>query len=200
VARTPGICEQRPVTKRVLDVGCGRDKLPGSIGIDRNPRSDADIIHDLDARPWPIEDGSFDEVRALDVLEHVVDFVGCVEEIHRVCRDGALVHVRMPFVSSVDAFTDPTHRRAGSARTFDYFVPDTPLGRYRYSEAELEVLSVRYRRGTPFSLVGAVFGVLDLALVPLANWCKSDYERHFAFWYPMTNVEYVLRVKKQGGR
>ncbi|MBL8679333.1 MAG: methyltransferase domain-containing protein [Myxococcales bacterium] len=181
---------------RTLDVGCGRDKLPGAVGIDKNPRSHADIIHDLDVRPWPIEDDSFDEVRALDVLEHVDDFIGCVEEMHRVCRDGATIRVRMPFISSVDYFTDPTHKRAGTARTFDYFDPTTALGRYRYSAAELETVSVRYQRGTPFSAVGAVFGLLDLAVVPLANRFKSDYERHFAFWYPMVNVEYVLRVKK----
>ena len=183
-------------TPRILDVGCGRDKLPGAVGIDRNPRSHADIVHDLDARPWPIEDDRFDEVRAMDVLEHVEDFIGCVEEIHRVCRDGAIVHVRMPFVSSVDYFTDPTHKRAGSARTFDYFDPATPLGRYRYSACEFETLSVRFLRGTPFSLVGAVFGALDLVMVPLANRFKSDYERHFAYWYPMVAVEYRLRVKK----
>ena len=100
----------------------------------------------------------------------------------------------------MDACTHPRLRRSGGARTLDDIVPGTPLGRYRYSEAELEVVSVRYQRGTPLSVVGAVFGVLDLALVPLANWLKSDYERHFAFWYPMTNVEYVLRVKKQGER
>lgn len=185
-----------PATHRILDVGCGTDKLPNAVGIDMNPRSHADIIHDLDARPWPIEDDSFDEARAMDVLEHVVDFVGCVEEIHRVCRDGAIVHVRMPFVSSVDFFTDPTHKRAGAARTFDYFDPTTPLGRYKYSACELDTLSVRYLRGTPFSAVGAVFGVLDQVLVPLANHFKSDYERHFAFWYPMVAVEYRLRVKK----
>lgn len=185
-----------PMERRFLDVGCGTDKLPGAIGIDKNPRSHADVLHDLDAFPWPLDSDSFDEARALDVLEHVGDFVRCVEEIHRVCKDGAIVTVRMPFVSSVDYFTDPTHKRAGTARTFDYFDPKTPLGRYRYSDAELETLSVRYQRGTPFSAVGVVFGALDLALVPLANRFKSDYERHFAFWYPMVNVEYRLRVKK----
>ena len=35
-------------SQRILDLGCGRDKLPGAVGMDQNPRSDADIIHDLD--------------------------------------------------------------------------------------------------------------------------------------------------------
>jgi SAM-dependent methyltransferase len=186
-------------TPKILDVGCGTDKLPGAIGIDRNPRSHADVIHDLDVFPWPLEDNTFDQVRAMDVLEHVNDFVRCVEEIHRVSRDGAIVEVRMPFVSSVDYFTDPTHKRPGTHRTFDYFDPKTVLGRYRYSDAELELLDVRYQRGTPFSAVGAVFGALDLVLVPLANRFREDYERHFAFLYPMVNVAYRLRVRKRKG-
>lgn len=180
----------------ILDVGCGTDKHPGALGIDRNPRSEADVVHDLDVFPWPLASDRFDEVWAMDVLEHVADFVRCVEEIHRVSRDGAVVTVRMPFVSSVDYFTDPTHRRPGTRRTFDYFDPHSVLGRYRYSAAQLDVLEVRYERGTPLSLVGAAFGLIDLFALPLANRFKADYERHFAFLYPMVSVGYRLRVRK----
>jgi hypothetical protein len=35
------------VDKKILDVGCGQNKFPGAIGIDANPRSHADVIHDL---------------------------------------------------------------------------------------------------------------------------------------------------------
>jgi len=70
------------------------------------------------------------------------------------------------------------------------------LGRYRYSAAQLDVENVRFERGTPFSLVGAVFGLFDLVVVPLANRFPHDYERHFAYWYPMVNVHYRLRVRK----
>ena len=33
---------------RTLDVGCGINKYPGAIGIDRNPASRADVLCDLD--------------------------------------------------------------------------------------------------------------------------------------------------------
>ena len=32
---------------KILDVGCGQNKYPGAIGIDSNPRTSADVIHDL---------------------------------------------------------------------------------------------------------------------------------------------------------
>ena len=33
--------------KIILDVGCGRKKQPGAIGIDFNANTDADVIHNL---------------------------------------------------------------------------------------------------------------------------------------------------------
>ena len=65
----------------VLDVGCGNDKLPGATGIDRSPRTQADVVHDLDTFPWPLRDGSFDRVRCRDVLEHLADVFAVMEEI-----------------------------------------------------------------------------------------------------------------------
>ena len=61
---------------RILDVGCGIHKQPGSIGIDRNPASRADVLADLDRLPYPFADGSFDRVTAIHVIEHVSDVIG----------------------------------------------------------------------------------------------------------------------------
>jgi len=33
--------------QRILDVGCGWNKTPGAIGMDANPKTHADVIHDL---------------------------------------------------------------------------------------------------------------------------------------------------------
>jgi ubiquinone/menaquinone biosynthesis C-methylase UbiE len=163
--------------------------------MDSNPRSDADIIHDLDVRPWPLEDNTFDSVRAQDVLEHVSDFFGVMEEIYRVCRDGALVKVRMPFMSSLHFATDPTHRRAGTSGTFDYFDPKLPLGRYAYSEARFEKVDFHYGRFHP-GIIGKVFQPFDALIVPFCEWNSRAYEHYFAYVYPMHEVNYTLRVKK----
>lgn len=179
----------------VLDIGCGRDKLPGAIGIDVNPRSNADIIHNLDQFPWPLADDQFDHVRAQDVLEHVQDFFGVMEEIHRVCRNGAVVDVRMPFMSSLNFATDPTHRRAGTSRTFEYFNPELHLGMYGYSTARFDLVSFRYRR---FYLgwIGSIFRFVDRLLVPFLERHAVVYEHYFAYVYPMHDISYTLRVVK----
>ena len=41
---------------KVLDVGCGVNKTEGAVGLDSNPRTAADVIHDLGELPYPFAD------------------------------------------------------------------------------------------------------------------------------------------------
>jgi len=183
---------------RCIDIGCGMDKLPGAVGVDANPRSHADVIHDLDVFPWPFQNDTFDRARAFDVLEHVADFNAALEEIHRICKADAVVLVRMPFSGGIHHATDPTHRRGATHRTFDYFDPRSELGRYRYSPVDLEVVNWRYERSPRISVPGKVFRRLDRWLVPFVQKNALDYELYFSGIYPMHNVYFELRVKKLG--
>ncbi len=71
----------------VLDLGCGQRKLPGSVGVDFNQDSDADVIHDLNRFPYPFPNDQFDVVHCDGILEHLDDIVRVMEEIHR-CQAG----------------------------------------------------------------------------------------------------------------
>ena len=76
---------------KILDIGCGRHKTPGAIGLDSNPRSDADVIHDLDTIPYPFPDGEFDLIVGNQVIEHVADVLAAcrvqvVGEEHQVSQ------------------------------------------------------------------------------------------------------------------
>jgi SAM-dependent methyltransferase len=184
--------------RKILDIGCGQNKLPGAIGMDINPRSHADVIHNLDERPWPLEANTFDYVRARDVLEHVDDFIGAMEEIHRVSAPGAEVEIRMPFMSSENFATDPTHRRAGTSRTFDYFDPSTELGSFRYSTSRFDLIDFQYSRSHCGRWVGSAMRRFDYYLLPLIRKNARTYEHYFAYWYPMQDVVYRLRVVKDG--
>jgi SAM-dependent methyltransferase len=54
-----------------------------------------------DAHDIPFEDAVFDGVIAQAVLEHVLDPVRCVSEIHRVLKRDGLVYVQTPFMQQV---------------------------------------------------------------------------------------------------
>jgi predicted SAM-dependent methyltransferase len=62
---------------RILNIGCGTNKVAGAIGLDVNPRPAADVIHDLDDLPYPFADNSFDEVIGRHVIEHVANPLAC---------------------------------------------------------------------------------------------------------------------------
>ena len=175
----------------VIDLGCGNKKTPGAIGVDMNVRSAADVIHDLDAFPYPFESDTADRVICQDVLEHVSDFVSVMEEIWRIGKPGCYIEVTAPFMSSINYFSDPTHKRAFTSRSFDYFVPGTEVHRHSYSQAVFEVLSCEYdpadRTSRPF---------WHRWLLDWANRNKSRFEERYAFIYPVYQIHFLLRVVK----
>jgi len=76
-----------PLPDKILDVGCGVNKRPGSIGIDRNPASRADVLADLDRFPYPFRDSSFDRLLAIHVIEHVANVMATMEELRAAFHD-----------------------------------------------------------------------------------------------------------------
>lgn len=127
---------------RILDVGCGVNKYPGAVGIDRLPGTAADIVHDLDRFPWPVEDSSFDEIRLIHVIEHVADVIATMEEIHRIARPGARVVIVTPHYTDFSSFCDPTHRWHLNSYSLRYFGEDHAGFGY-YSRARFREISTR---------------------------------------------------------
>ena len=106
---------------KILDVGCGIHKQPGSIGLDRNPDSRADVLADLDRFPYPFADSSFDRLTAIHVIEHVHDVIRTMEEFHRLVRAGGTVRLETPHYTDFSSFCDPTHRHHLNSFSFRYF-------------------------------------------------------------------------------
>lgn len=129
---------------RILDVGCGINKFAGAIGIDRNPRSRADVLAELDHFPYPFRESSFDALRAIHVIEHVADVVGTIEEFHRLVRPGGLIYISTPHYTDFSSFCDPTHRWHLNSFSFRYFGDDN-AGYGYYSDARLKEISVRVK-------------------------------------------------------
>lgn len=140
--------------RRILDVGCGIKKFPGSIGLDHNPRSKADLLCELDHFPWPLRDQCFDEVRLIHVIEHVADVVRTVEECHRLLRPGGILILETPHYTDFSSFCDPTHRWHLNSFSFRYFGEDNAgYGYYseaKFSEEKVDVKLLALWRWTGF--------------------------------------------------
>ncbi len=141
---------------RVLDLGCGRNKYPTAIGVDNNPRSAADVLCDLDRPPYPFADNSFDEVRAVHVVEHTEDVIRFMEEAHRLLRPGGQLYLVTPHHSDTSSFTDPTHRWHLTSQSFTYFTGREDYGFYsaaRFRELSLRIQLLRLWRWLGFELL-----------------------------------------------
>lgn len=175
----------------VIELGCGNSKTPGAIGVDFNPKTQADIIHDLDVFPYPFADNYADRIICKDVLEHVEHFVNVMEEIWRISKPGCEVEISGPFMSSVNYFSDPTHRRSFTSRSFDYFIRDSEARRYSYSPVEFELVSVEY---DPEQV--KVRHGFHRWMLRWANQNKEKYENRYAFIYPVYQVNFLLKAIK----
>jgi SAM-dependent methyltransferase len=169
----------------ILDVGCGAEKVPGAVGLDISPDTAADIVHDLDQFPYPIEDSSFDQILLQDVIEHVAEPIRVFEEMHRIARPGARIQLRTPHFSSVLAYGDPTHRHYFST------VAIRSLAEPRfahYTDIRFRVVHVTLDLWLPYRSVG---------LGLLFNRAQETYEKYFAFLCPTMNIRAEFEVVKQ---
>jgi SAM-dependent methyltransferase len=111
----------------ILNVGCGQFPVDGAVNVDRHDLPGVDVVHDLDVTPWPFGDDVFAEVRGIQVFEHVANPVGFMCEAHRVLQPGGVLVLTVPHYQSENAFTDPTHVRFCTERTWDYWIAGRPL-------------------------------------------------------------------------
>ena len=172
---------------KILDLGCGNKKREGAIGIDFNSRTAADVIHDLNVFPYPLEDSSFDEIYLDNTLEHLDDVIRVMEETHRICKLGGLVKVIVPYFRSIWACIDPTHRHFFTVDSFAYFDPDHPIcDRYAYSLARFKVEKTVFNENLKNRR-------LKRMISGFANRWPSRYEHYLSHFYPLDDISFYLR-------
>jgi SAM-dependent methyltransferase len=165
-----------PAQIRHLDVGCGDRKERGFVGIDRTPFDGVDVVFDIDSPdPWPFKDGTFDLIRAVHILEHMNDPLHFLSEIHRIGRNGCVLHIVTPHFSSCNSWSDPTHVRH-YASTFmdqvasDYFAFPKPKFKVTYCAIHFSGLLHTW----PGWLVAKI--------------SRQKYERYYAWRYPANSI------------
>ena len=141
-----------------LDLGCGRNKRPGTVGVDSNRDTAADVIADINRGALPFRDSSFDRVLLVHVIEHVENVISTIEEVHRLTQPGGTILIETPHYTDFSSFCDPTHRWHLNTFSFRYFSEDHGgFGYYsnrRLREKKIEVKLLRLWR-----LLGFEFAV-----------------------------------------
>ena len=84
-----------------LHLGCGNNKKKGYVNCDISATVKPDRIVDLEKK-LSFKDNSVDEIIANHVLEHIANFTPLMHELHRICKKGAVIKIKVPFYSSWD--------------------------------------------------------------------------------------------------
>lgn len=94
-----------------LDIGCGKNKKEGFVGVDQYAMEGVDVVLDLRGA-WPWETDSVDEAHSSHFIEHLTapERVHFFNELHRVLKPGAKALIITPHWASNRAYGDPTHQ------------------------------------------------------------------------------------------
>jgi len=106
----------------IIELGCGKNKKKGRIGIDRLDLPGVDIVADLEDGLTFLPDCSVDEIHSRSFFEHVQNFEELVAEVVRVLKKNGKCFVFVPHFSNPYYYSDYTHNKFMGLYTFYYFV------------------------------------------------------------------------------
>ncbi|HTV59542.1 MAG TPA: class I SAM-dependent methyltransferase [Verrucomicrobiae bacterium] len=173
---------------RILDIGCGRGKYPGAIGVDMSPASQADVLCDW-TKTLPFGDSTFDGVRMIHIIEEVDDIFRMLAEAHRVAKNGAIVTIVTPHYTDHASYCSPAHRWHLSSFSF-WFFSDKPAQYDYYAPANYREKRVRVELLRIWRALGFQF------LVNRARWFRKFWEYYMSFVIRGKTVQWELEVVK----
>lgn len=160
-----------------IDLGCSKNKIPGTVGIDADPHSDADIIVNFEKDPIPLEDNSVSHVSSKQVFEHLEDPERVLKELYRIVKPEGEIFVEVPHYSSYIAH-GIGHKQYYSQKELVQMFRETISCEIVKSEITFYKL---------FKWLGIKY---------LANKFPKTYEKFWAYRFPAENLKITARVKK----
>ena len=116
-----------------LNFGAGKDIRKGFDNVD---------IEDFDFNifPYPVAKNTFDAVYCRHVLEHLEYPKKVLNELHRICKPNACIHIEVPHLNQEGAFSTLSHKSYFSKYSFmelgDKFeilsIEETPTEHFGY--------------------------------------------------------------------
>ena len=110
-----------------VEIGCGKTKTEGYLGMDRFQLPGVDIVADLNDT-FPIEDNSVDVVYACHSLEHFDSIEKTMNEIYRICKHKAIVQVLAPYYYTTLNTANFYHLNVFNEDTFRFFTTFSDTG------------------------------------------------------------------------
>lgn len=117
-----------------INLGSGKDWRSDCLNIDINDYWKPDIVADI-SNAFPLnekveterfgritlKEGSFDEIIANDVLEHIRELINAMTMCLKLLKVGGIFKIKVPYDLSCGAWQDPTHVRTFNERSWLYY-------------------------------------------------------------------------------
>ena len=180
---------------KILDVGCGANKTKGAIGLDYNPHTAADVIHDLGVVPYPFPDNEFDLVVSNHVVEHVPDVMAFIGELYRITRSGGRIRLLTPHYTNPDWANDPTHRNLINSYTFNTFMPGRQVFDF-YTDIKLRPIRTYVSLAGLWRALGIQFLVNLDQQMPSMRFLRKFWEQYLSYIFRGKELRFEFEVVK----
>lgn len=170
------------MTSEILNLGCGADYVEGMTNVDYFAKL-VDVRHDLNSFPYPFRESQFDEIRCMNIIEHLDDVIRVMEELHRIGKPECKITMRVPHFRSACLYEDLTHKHGFAWRSFDIFVHSSTI----YGEYSSSRFNYEYREYTPYKIRW---------LYQLLSRIPALTDNLFSKYIPMASILVILRVVK----
>lgn len=188
----------------VLILGAGlkdiNDRFPDCniTTIDIRTNVGATVVHDLEVFPWPFADAIFDFVLGEHILEHLQDTTRTLEEICRICKQGATVELTVPYFRSKWQAFDPIHKNEFAAWSIYYYIPNVELGKrkIRLYETYTHSHSAKFKMKKFVWHKGIDQTWFQKLLISISYWDMEFYEDKLAPMFPLECMTWELEVLK----
>jgi len=191
--------------KIILNLGCGKTRIPKSIGVDFSKHSDfVDIVHNLNVIPYPFKSSSINEIHMYHVLEHLHNPLKIIEELHRILKKNGVIYLRVPHFSSMGAFTDITHIRPFGYASFDCFEKNNY--QHFYTKKTFKIISKKIKYFGLYPNSGLYSKYIHPNQCPwfmrpfvrlidfLISLSPMAFERFWCYWVGgATEIEFILK-------
>jgi SAM-dependent methyltransferase len=173
-----------------LNLGCGRDIREDYINLDFERYNGIDVIHDLNKFPYPFKDNTFEEILAMNIMEHLNDPNKFIKELWRMGKNNCRIRINVPHFSSRCAWIDLTHKRPFSFDSFEYYSRLKNSGESSLITNDEVFFKVDYK-----PIMNRFYRYIGMGL--LAKKFSRFYETFLCFIFTCGGIEFNLVVLKK---
>ena len=165
-----------------LHLGCGNNYKEGYINCDISDKLKIDRIINLEEK-LPFDNDSVEEIIIEHCLEHINNLYPLLEEFQRICKDEAIIKIKVPYFSSESAFSTITHIRFFTLTSFDIMDKDNNL---HYDAPNVNFKTIKKKLNFRIKILELLF-----------NLFPRIYQEIFCWIIPARELEIELKVSSK---